>query len=126
MTGKQFAARVGDERVLFPQAKGSMRSVQQQFVRKDQVIDLPVYETVKRNELPVPDSDIVVFTSPSNVEAFFENNSVTKRQAIVAMGDATAAALREHHIHHPGMPDTFDEVGLARAVFGVSNRLNQQ
>ena len=33
MIGKQFAAKAGSEKVLFPQAKGSLRSVQQQFVK---------------------------------------------------------------------------------------------
>lgn len=124
MAGKQFATRAGHQRVLFPQAKGSMRSVQQQFVKKDQVIDLPVYETIKREGDHVPSADIMVFTSPSNVEAFFEKHSIGSRQAVVAMGDATAAALRERRILHPGMPDTFDEAGLARAVFSVSVRLD--
>lgn len=125
LTGKQFAAKVGSGKVLFPQAKGSMRSIQQQFVRKEQVIDLPVYETLKRDTDPVPVSDIYVFTSPSNVEAFFQKHSVAHHHAVVAMGDATAAALREFGIHHPGMADTFDEAGLARAVFGVSGRINK-
>lgn len=123
LIGKQFAARVGSERVLFPQAKGSMRSVQLQFVKKDQAIDLPVYETLELGVDQIPAADIMVFTSPSNVEAFFAKHSVSKQQAIVAMGDATAATLRKYNIHHPGMPDTFDEAGLARAVFGVSARV---
>jgi len=122
LTGKQFAARVGSEKVLFPQAKGSLRSVQQQFVRKEQVIDLPVYETIQRDSAIVPECGIMVFTSPSNVEAFFKKYKLSKSQRIVAMGDATAAALREYGIHHPGMPDAFDEAALARAVFTVSGR----
>jgi uroporphyrinogen-III synthase len=100
-----------------------MRSIQQQFVRKDQVIDLAVYETIKRENEAVPAAEIMVFTSPSNVEAFFEKHTISARQAVVAMGEATAAALREHRILHPGMPDMFDEAGLARAVFSVSCRL---
>lgn len=123
LTGKQFAAKAGSGKVLFPTAKGSMRSIQQQFVKKDQVIDLPVYETIQRSDEPVPESEIMVFTSPSNVEAFFEKHSLKKNQAVVAMGDATAASLRKFGIHHPGLPDTFDEAGLARAVFGVSARV---
>src|SRR5213079_1115800 len=68
MTGKQFASRVGEGTVLFSQAKGSLRSVQNGFVRKEQVIDLVVYETLKRNEESIPPAEIMVFTSPSNVE----------------------------------------------------------
>jgi uroporphyrinogen-III synthase len=122
MTGKQFAALAGASKVLFPQAKGSMRSVQSQFVRKEQVIDFPVYETIRRDEQAVPAADILVFTSPSNVDAFFDKNKLSSGQLVVAMGDATAAALREHKIHHPGRADAFDEAGLARAVFSVSSR----
>jgi hydroxymethylbilane synthase len=120
LTGKQFAARVGDDRVLFPQAKGSLRSVQQQLVRKGQAIDLVVYETILRNESPVESASIYVFTSPSNVEAFFDKNSLPAAARIVAMGHATRSALREQGITHPVMPDAFDEAGLSRAVFGLS------
>lgn len=121
MTGKQFASKVGDGKVLFPQAKGSMRSIQQQFVRREQVIDLPVYETIKKNEGEMPQADILVFTSPSNVEAWFEKFKISKEQKVVAMGDATANALRQHNIIGCGQPDTFDDAGLARAVFSISS-----
>ncbi|MFM7216623.1 MAG: hydroxymethylbilane synthase [Bacteroidota bacterium] len=124
LTGKQFAAKVGSGKVLFPQAKGSLRSIQQQFVKKEQVIDLPVYETLKRDTEPVPVADIMVFTSPSNVEAYFEKNVIQPKQTVVAMGDATAAALRQHGIQHAVMTDTFDEAGLARAVFSAAGRKN--
>jgi len=121
MTGKQFAAKVGDGKVLFPQAKGSMRSIQQQFVKLGQVINLPVYETIKKNDGEMPQADILVFTSPSNVEAWFERFTISKTQKVVAMGDATANALRQHNIHGCGQPDTFDDSGLARAVFSISS-----
>lgn len=121
MTGKQFAAKVGDGKVLFPQAKGSMRSIQQQFVKLGQVINLPVYETIKKNDGEMPQADILVFTSPSNVEAWFERFTISKTQKVVAMGDATANALRQHNIHGCGQPDAFDDAGLARAVFSISS-----
>ena len=121
MTGKQFAAKVGSAKVLFPQAKGSMRSIQQQFVKREQVIDLPVYETIKKNDGIMPQAEILVFTSPSNVEAWFEKFIINRNQKVVAMGDATANALRQHNIHGCGQPDTFDDAGLARAVFSISS-----
>jgi hydroxymethylbilane synthase len=122
MTGKQFAALVGNERVLFPQAKGSLRSVQQQFVKPGQVIDLVVYESIKKLPEKKPDAGIIVFTSPSNVEAWFESYSVHKDQHVIAMGDATANALRQHKVIMLSKTDSFDEAGLARAVFSASAR----
>ena len=120
MTGKQFASLAGSSKVLFPQAKESMRSIQQQFVRQENVFDLAVYETLKKNDGEMPKADIVVFTSPSNVEAWFENYTFQKKQKAIAMGDATANALRKHKIIPSAQPDTFDDAGLARAVFGAS------
>jgi hydroxymethylbilane synthase len=119
MTGKQFAATVGSGTVLFPQAKESMRSIQLQFSNSNQVIDVPVYETIRTNDLAVPEVDVLVFTSPSNVEAFFEKNKIRTGQKIVGMGDATANALKLHGIKHCAMPASFDDIGLAQAVYGL-------
>jgi hydroxymethylbilane synthase len=119
MTGKQFAAAVGSASVLFPQAKESMRSIQQQFSNRQQVIDISVYETIKHNETKVPDADVMVFTSPSNVEAFFEKNKMKTGQKCIAMGHATASSLRQFGVTHAALPQTFDDLGLIQAVFGL-------
>lgn len=122
MTGKQFASRVGSGSVLFPMAKGSMRSVQNGFVKPGQTIDLVVYETVKtETAIDVSATGIFVFTSPSNVEAFFEKNKLNSSHKAVAMGDATAVALRKYGVMHPLLPDAFDDSALTRAVFSVSS-----
>lgn len=118
LTGKQFAAVVGSGTVLFPQAKGSMKTIQQQFTKPGQMTDLTVYETIKQNS-EVPSAEIIVFTSPSNVEAFFEKNKITKEQKVVAMGDATANALRKYNLKANKMPVSFDDMGLAQAIFSV-------
>lgn len=122
MTGKQFASRVGSGKVLFPQAQGSMRSIQQQFVKAEQVIDLVVYETKKKNDGNMPVADMFVFTSPSNVEAWFERFTISPEQKIIAMGDATANALRQFGVRKLTKPDTFDDAGIVRAVFGMSGK----
>jgi hydroxymethylbilane synthase len=119
MTGKQFAATVGSGTVLFPQAKESMRSIQLQFSNRNQVIDLSVYETIKNNDTLVPEVDALVFTSPSNVEAFFEKNKIKTGQKVVAMGGATGSALRDRGVQRYAMPKTFDDIGLAQAVYGL-------
>ena len=119
LIGKQFSTMSGNKTVLFPRAKESMRSIQQQFIKPEQVIDLVVYETIKKNETPVPVSEILVFTSPSNVEAFFEKNKVTSNQKVVAMGDATAHALFRFGVKHCKQPVSFDDLGLVQAVFGI-------
>lgn len=116
---KQFGAVAGRSTVLFPQAKGSLRTVQEQLPMI-KVINLNVYETISRpaNDLPV--CDVMVFTSPSNVDAFFQLNKISKAQKVVAMGHATGSTLKEKGIISFVTPGSFDDAGLVRAVMGVS------
>jgi uroporphyrinogen-III synthase len=116
---KQFGAVAGRGSVLFPQAKGSMRTVQEQ-IPAVKVINLTVYETITRPADDIPACDVMVFTSPSNVEAFFEKNTLSKNQKVVAMGHATGSTLKEKGIVSFVTPSSFDDAGLVRAVMGVS------
>ncbi|MEO6883377.1 MAG: hydroxymethylbilane synthase [Bacteroidia bacterium] len=117
LTGKQFAAVVGRKSVLFPQAKGGMKSIQQN-IPQSQVTDLSVYETIEFSEV-IPFAETLVFTSPSNVESFFKKNKISPEQKIVAMGDATANTLKKFKIRVHKQPITFDDLGLVQAVLGV-------
>ena len=119
LTGKQFASLVKSGTVLFPQAKNSMRSIQRQFVNKAQVIDLPVYETVNKPVDGIPDADILLFTSPSNAEAFLQKKKVKKEQTIIAMGDATANTLKKAGILSVYLVPSYDETGLLQAIFSL-------
>jgi hydroxymethylbilane synthase len=115
--GKKFAKAVGTETVLFPQAKGGLRTIQQQFENAEQVIDLAVYETVKKENATLPKVNIVVFTSPSNVTSFFEKVKLSKNEKVIAIGKSTEKKLKEFGIENCILPASFDEVGLAEAVF---------
>lgn len=119
LTAKQFASVVGSKTVLFPQARGSMKTVQQQFKKAGQVIDLVVYETKKNSLDNLPSAEILVFTSPSNVEAYFEKYKIASTQKIVAMGDATSHALQKLGVKTDSMPPSFDDLGLVQAVMSV-------
>ncbi len=121
MTGKKFSALVGNKTVLFPQAKASMKSIQLQLPKKENVIDVVVYETIKNSEIKIRSSefDVFVFTSPSNVETFFEKNKISSEQKVVAMGDATANALKKYKVKVNKHPASFDDLGLVQAVMGI-------
>lgn len=118
--GKKFASIVkGTEKVLFPQAKGSLRSIQKQFVKRDQVIDVIVYETIKHPTDELPEADILLFTSPSNVDAFFEKHCINDTQKVIAMGGATGKALEHKGVKRYTLPPSFDDIGLIKAVMSV-------
>lgn len=119
IVGKKFAKTVGDESVLFPQAKGGLRTIQQQFENINQLTDIIVYETIKKENHTLPAAEIVVFTSPSNVTSFFEKWNLSPKQKVIAIGKSTEKKLAEFDIINCILPVTFDETGLAEAVFGL-------
>ncbi len=119
LVGKQFSSKVGNGRVLFPIARGSMQSIQWQMVKRDNVVNLEVYATLKHSEEISPDHEIVIFTSPSNVESYFEKNTWQPNQKAIAMGDATGKALEKLKIKKYTMPRSFDDLGMIQAVLGL-------
>jgi hydroxymethylbilane synthase len=120
LVGKQFSSKIGNAKVLFPIARGSMQSIQWQMVKRENVFNLEVYATLKHSvELPA-DYNILVFTSPSNVEAWAEKNKSLPGQKIIAMGESTGKALEKLKIKIYTMPQSFDDLGLVRAILGVA------
>jgi hydroxymethylbilane synthase len=117
VVGKKFAKTVGAETVLFPQAKGGLRTIQQQFEDAGKLTDLTVYETVKKINVQLPEVEVVVFTSPSNVASFFEKGKINNKQRVIAMGKSTEKKLQEFGVQNCILPESFDEIGLAQAVF---------
>jgi uroporphyrinogen-III synthase len=120
LVGKQFSAKVGSSTVLFPIAKDSLQSIQWQMPKRDNVLNLNVYITTKIPSEVDPETQIVVFTSPSNVLAYFEKNKWIPGQKAVAMGDATAAALNKLKIKVAVKPKSFDDLGLFQAILSIS------
>ena len=118
MIGKQFSSLVGSAKVLFPIAKESMQSIQQQLTKN--TINLVVYETIKHPIDVDAATNIVIFTSPSNVEAFFEKNKWQPNCKAIAMGEATESALYKKGIKKPTKPISFDDLGLLQCVLALS------
>jgi len=121
LVGKQFSSRVGNARVLFPIARGSMQSIQWQMVKRENVVNLEVYATLNISEEISPEKEIIIFTSPSNVESYFEKNTWQDHQKAIAMGEATGKALEKVKIKKYNMPRSFDDLGLLQAVLSITN-----
>jgi hydroxymethylbilane synthase len=119
LVGKQFSSRVGSGKVLFPIGRGSLQSIQWQMVKRENVFNLEVYATLQNNVTVGEEFEIIVFTSPSNADAYFALNKFSKAQRAVAMGDSTGGALQKQKIRNYVMPQTFDDYGLVQAVLGV-------
>ena len=115
----EFAKLADGKTVLFPSAENSLRSIQQGLSADTKIIDLPVYETVPLKNIETCCEEVLVFTSPSNVDAYFAENLLENNQKVIAIGNSTGKKLDEYHIEYT-LPYSPDETGLAEAVFGIN------
>ncbi len=115
---KEFAKVANGTKVIFPGAEGSLRSIQHGLSAETKVIDLSVYETVLEEDVEGSNAEVLVFTSPSNVEAYFAENLLDPSQKVIAIGKSTGRKFDEMGTRYI-LPFSPDEVGLAEAVFGI-------
>ncbi len=114
----EFAKLANGQTVMFPSAENSMRSIQRTLSADTKIIDLPVYETILEDDTEQSSAEIMVFTSPSNVEAYFADNLLDPDQKVIAIGISTGKKLGEMGVRYT-LPYSPDETGLAEAVFGT-------
>jgi len=115
----QFAKLANGKKVVFPGAEGSLKSIQKGLSEDTKIVDLPVYETVLEENIEGTGADVLVFTSPSNVEAYFAENLLDPNQKVIAIGKSTGRKFDEMGTKYV-LPYSPDEVGLAEAVFGIT------
>lgn len=115
---EEFALLVKNQTVLFPRAQDSLLTIQKSLSAETKVVDLPVYETVIEENIDQSSADILIFTSPSNVEAYFADNLLDPGQKVIAIGNSTGKKFDEMGVQYV-MPYSPDEIGLAEAVFGI-------
>jgi uroporphyrinogen-III synthase len=115
---KEFAKLVDGQTVLIPRAEGSLQTIQKALTENTKVIDMPIYETVIEEEVNKTNAQVMIFTSPSNVEAYFRENLADPDQKIICIGHSTAKAIEALGLKYT-LPYTPDEIGLAEAIFGL-------
>jgi len=116
--GSEFAKLVDGQTVLFPRAEGSLQTIRKALTENTKIIDMPIYETVIEEEVDKSNADVLIFTSPSNVEAYFRENLVDPGQKIICIGNSTAKVISEMGLPYT-LPYSPDEIGLAEAIFGL-------
>lgn len=115
---KEFAKIADGQTVFIPRAKGSLMSIQKELTADTELIDLPIYETVLEDNVDKTNAEVLIFTSPSNVEAYFKNNLIDPDQKIICIGYSTGQAIEAMGLSYE-LPFTPDEIGLSEAIFGL-------
>jgi len=115
---KEFAKLVDGQTVFIPRAKDSLMSIQKELTENTTVIDMPIYETVLEENVDKSNANVLIFTSPSNVNAYFAENLAEPDQQIICIGYSTAKAIEEMGLKYT-LPFSPDEMGLTEAIFGL-------
>ncbi len=118
----QLAPLVARQRVLFPQARHSRQSVQRLLPDTVQKISLIVYDNSPNQMVQVPAADVLVFTSPLNVQSYLKQREIPDAQPIVAIGSTTATALTQAGIDRYTIAAEPTEQAMAAAVLQLLGR----
>lgn len=115
-TAKEFREILKNDSVLFPQAIDSYQTIQKQLAFTNTCYNLYVYKTSIRSNFDLPYCDILIFTSPSNVIAYYSKYKSDLRQTVIAIGLSTKHKLNEYNVINVLMPKSFDEQGLINCI----------
>ena len=117
-TAAAFIKIARDQSVLFVQASQSKQSVERLLAEDLKAIAFPVYNNQIKSPINIPVCDLLVFTSPMNVAAYFTHYTLAENQQVIAIGPSTAQALAQRQIT-PQIAPQPDEQHLAQAVIAL-------
>lgn len=115
---REFAKLANGKNVLFPSAKGSLKTIQKALSEDTKITELTVYETVSIEEVEKSNAEVLIFTSPSNVDSYFAENLLDPDQRVICIGKTTGQKFDEMGVKY-SLPFSPDEIGLAEAVFAL-------
>jgi uroporphyrinogen-III synthase len=104
--GKDFLKQIQpNEKVLFPLSQISRKSVSGQFPDENKV-EIVTYETLENSlKLDVVPA-IIIFTSPSNIDGFLQENSLDPNTKLICLGETS-----HNYLKQLGIPNQIIEAG---------------
>lgn len=112
-----FVTHASEGTLIFPIGNRSRRTIQKQLEADFKVVEIEIYETHTVTKSFDQAFSALVFTSPSNAEAYFSANRVHTEQLLVAMGETTATYLRNVGFTNLVISSGFREDQVAMALF---------
>lgn len=116
--GLAFGEKNRGQKILFPQSNRAMQHVADAVANFCEVTKLVVYHTRMNTHRSIPEADILVFTSPSNVESYIELKGKPE-QPCIAIGNTTANALKKQDIANHFLAPMTDQLAMADIAAGL-------
>jgi len=88
-----FAVLCEGQKVLFPRAQQSRKSIQTLLEDIIDVLDLVVYTNTPKVAIDIPETTYLLFTSPQNAQRYFMEYPDRIDQTMIAIGATTGQAL---------------------------------
>lgn len=92
---KDFKHWLDGRTVLFPQSDRSNQTMQKEL-DPSQCVNRVVYKTIGLQHTFSPQPDVLIFSSPSNAQAYLASNQLNDKQHIIVYGTTTATFLHEN------------------------------
>ena len=93
---EKFKSWLGEKRLLIPHSSLSQKTIAT-IIPSAQCESICVYNTLLSPQ-SIPECEVYVFTSPSNLAAFLQKNKVPEAAKVIAWGNTTEKALRNSKV----------------------------
>jgi uroporphyrinogen-III synthase len=93
---EKFKNWLSEKRLLIPHSSLSQKTIAS-IIPSSQCESVCIYNTLLKPSV-IPECDVYVFTSPSNLEAFLQVNKLPEHAKVIAWGNTTEKALRNSKV----------------------------
>lgn len=117
---ENFVALVDENtRVLLPLGEQSVRTLVKHWENKLQLETVIVYSTHAFKAPSLPVTNLILFTSPSNVESWVNQGGAIDGVTALAMGKTTYHQLEQRNFKSIVLCHGYTEIALASTIFGL-------
>jgi len=113
---EDFYTFAKDDTTIFVKAKQSLSSIQKLLKNKIKEGSLVVYNNLPKETISEKDHDLLIFTSPLNVQSYCEKFAIKAHQKLIAIGSRTAKALVVYTDKKIALPAESTEHGILELI----------
>lgn len=118
-TMKEFEKHASGKLVLLPQAAHARKETGEQISAFASVIQIQVYNNTPKKNIAQSNADILVFTSPLNVQAYLQIHKIYPHQKIIAIGETTKSELAAFGHANILLPYQSELLSIAELICGL-------
>lgn len=114
----QFLPHVKGKSVVYIRAKNSMKSIQNILGEDVEFSEMIAYENWIREDIQLANTDIAIFTSPMNVDAYFQyfKDADLEATMLIALGKSTKKAIAKYSTQEVLMPEEPSEASVKSLI----------